>query len=91
MLFLKGQITNLSKQNRIPLFSLREIYELNETKKDSIMSNQMIYGLPVPVETKSMEWANSSLSEKKIKNLIDRIKTIKNQNRRNFQRKRKPN
>ena len=41
------------------------------------MSNQMIYGLSV--QKKSMEWINSSLSENKIKNLIDRIKTIKNQ------------
>nr|YP_009895117.1 Ycf1.2 [Draba incana]QKK41577.1 Ycf1.2 [Draba incana] len=77
LLFLKGKIKNISKQNRIPLFDLREISELNETKKDSIMSNQMIYGLSV--QKKSMEWINSSLSENKIKNLIDRIKTIKNQ------------
>nr|YP_001123609.1 Ycf1 [Draba nemorosa]A4QL79.1 RecName: Full=Protein TIC 214; AltName: Full=Translocon at the inner envelope membrane of chloroplasts 214; Short=AtTIC214 [Draba nemorosa]BAF50434.1 hypothetical protein [Draba nemorosa] len=77
LLFLKGKIKNISKQNRMPLFDLREISELNETKKDSIMSNQMIYGLSV--QKKSMEWTNSSLSENKIKNLIDRIKTIKNQ------------
>nr|YP_009897775.1 Ycf1.2 [Kernera saxatilis]QKK44496.1 Ycf1.2 [Kernera saxatilis] len=76
-LFLKGKIKNLSKQNLIPLFGLREIYELNETKKDSIMSNQMIHELSV--QKKSMEWTNSSLSENKIKNLIDRIKTIRNQ------------
>nr|YP_010289707.1 Ycf1 [Hilliella yixianensis]UKP89120.1 Ycf1 [Hilliella yixianensis] len=76
-LFLKGKIKNLSKRNRIPLFGLREIYDLNETKKDSIMSNQMIHELSV--QKKSMEWTNSSLSENKIKNLIDRIKTIRNQ------------
>nr|YP_009891396.1 Ycf1.2 [Aphragmus nepalensis]QKK37769.1 Ycf1.2 [Aphragmus nepalensis] len=76
-LFLKGKKKSLSKQNLIPLFGLRKIYELNETKKDSIMSNQMIHELSV--QKKSMEWTNSSLSENKIKNLIDRIKTIRNQ------------
>lgn len=81
LLFLKGKIKNLSKtkKNRISLFGLKEIYELNETKKDSIMSNQMVYGLSVPVEKKSMKCTNSSFSEKKRKKLIDRIKTIKNQ------------
>nr|WJZ22579.1 hypothetical protein [Sisymbrium brassiciforme] len=76
-LFLKGKIKNLSKRNRIPLVGLKEIYELNETKKDSIMSNQMIHELSV--QKKSIEWTNSSLSENKIKNVIDRIKTIRNQ------------
>nr|YP_009896415.1 Ycf1.2 [Goldbachia laevigata]QKK42962.1 Ycf1.2 [Goldbachia laevigata] len=76
-LFLKGKIQNFLKRNLISLFGRREIYELNETKKDSIMSNKMIHELSV--QKKSMEWANSSLSENKIKNLIDRIKTIRNQ------------
>nr|WJZ22408.1 Ycf1.2 [Meniocus linifolius] len=75
--FLKGKLKKLSKQNIIPLLSLREIYELNETKKDSIMSNQMIHELSV--QKKSMEGANSSLSENKIKNLIDKITTIRTQ------------
>nr|WFF48306.1 Ycf1 [Lepidium ruderale] len=76
-LFIKVKIKNLSKRNKIPVFGPREIFELNETKKDSIMSNQLIYELSV--QNKSMEWRNSSLSENKIKNLIDRIKTIRNQ------------
>nr|YP_009460397.1 Ycf1 [Cardamine oligosperma]AUT81609.1 Ycf1 [Cardamine oligosperma] len=78
-IFIKGKIKNLSKRNLIPLFVFgpREIYELNETKKDSIISNQIINELSV--QNKSMEWTNSSLSENKIKNLIDRIKTIRNQ------------
>nr|YP_010009951.1 Ycf1.2 [Strigosella strigosa]QNR94886.1 Ycf1.2 [Strigosella strigosa] len=71
---IKGKKKDLSKRNLIPLFGLREIYELNETKKDSIMSNQMIDELSV--QNKSTEWRNSSLSGKK--NLIDRIKTIRN-------------
>nr|YP_001123173.1 Ycf1 [Olimarabidopsis pumila]A4QJZ0.1 RecName: Full=Protein TIC 214; AltName: Full=Translocon at the inner envelope membrane of chloroplasts 214; Short=AtTIC214 [Olimarabidopsis pumila]BAF49998.1 hypothetical protein [Olimarabidopsis pumila] len=78
-LFIKGKIKDLSKRNKIPVFDSREIYELNvnQTKKDSIISNQMINELSV--QKKSMEWTNSSLSENKIKNLIDRIKTIRNQ------------
>nr|YP_010743109.1 hypothetical chloroplast RF19 [Crateva religiosa]WES81969.1 hypothetical chloroplast RF19 [Crateva religiosa] len=77
LLFLKGKIKELSKRNRIPLFGLREIYELNETKKDSITSNQMIHELSV--QNRSMEWTNSSLTENKMKDLIDRKKTIRNQ------------
>nr|YP_009192760.1 Ycf1 [Schrenkiella parvula]ALP73168.1 Ycf1 [Schrenkiella parvula] len=67
LLFLKGKIKNLSKRNQIP----------NEIKKDSIMSNQIIHELSV--QKKSTEWTNSLLSENKIKNVIDRIKTIRNQ------------
>nr|QJF60849.1 Ycf1 [Cakile edentula subsp. lacustris]QJF61893.1 Ycf1 [Cakile edentula subsp. lacustris] len=77
LLFLKKKKKNLSKRNRIPLVGPREIYELNETKKVSIMSNQMIHELSV--QKKSTEWTNSSLSENNIKNVIDRIKTIRNQ------------
>nr|YP_010187505.1 Ycf1.1 [Eutrema yungshunense]QZH78832.1 Ycf1.1 [Eutrema yungshunense] len=77
LLFLKEKIKNLSKRNLTLLFGLREIYELNETKKDSIMSNQMIHELSV--QKKHMEWTNYLLSEKKKKKLIDRIKTIRNQ------------
>nr|YP_010008684.1 Ycf1.2 [Cryptospora inconspicua]QNR89656.1 Ycf1.2 [Cryptospora inconspicua] len=75
-LFIKGKMKDLSKRNLIPLFGLREIYELNETKKDSIMGNQMIHELSV--QKKSTEWINSSLSEKKKKIFIDRITTIRN-------------
>nr|AYQ22779.1 hypothetical protein [Ricotia isatoides] len=78
-LFLKGKIKTLSKRNLIPLFVFgpREIYELNQTKKDAIMGNQMSHELSV--QKKAMEWTNSSLSEKKKKNLIARIKTIRTQ------------
>nr|YP_011009775.1 hypothetical chloroplast RF19 [Sieruela rutidosperma]WPW43035.1 hypothetical chloroplast RF19 [Sieruela rutidosperma] len=77
LLFLKGKIKDLSKRNKIPLFGLRKIYELNETKKDSITNNQMLNELSV--ENRSMTGTNSSLSENKMKNLIDRTKTIRNQ------------
>nr|YP_009438027.1 ycf1 [Bunias erucago]CUA64953.1 ycf1 [Bunias erucago] len=76
-IFIKGKMKDLSKRNLIPFFGLREIYELNETQKDSIISNQIIHELSV--QNKSTEWINSSLSEKKKKILIDRIKTIRNQ------------
>nr|YP_010433110.1 Ycf1 [Menonvillea cuneata]USW06737.1 Ycf1 [Menonvillea cuneata] len=76
-IFLKVQKKNLLNKNKIPLGGLRKINELNETKKDSIMSNKIIHELSV--QKKSMEWTNYSLSENKIKNLIDRIKTIRNQ------------
>nr|QKK51228.1 Ycf1.2 [Teesdalia nudicaulis] len=75
-LFQQEKKKNLSKENIIPVFDLRERYELNETQKDSIMSNQIIHELAV--QKKFMDWTNSSLSENKIKNFIDRIKTIRN-------------
>nr|YP_009931968.1 Ycf1.2 [Leiospora pamirica]QNR90591.1 Ycf1.2 [Leiospora pamirica] len=79
VLFIKVKIKDLSisKRNIIPLFGLREIYELNESKKDSIMSNQTIHELYV--QNKSTEWVNYPHRGKKKKNLIDRIKTIRNQ------------
>ncbi|TYJ30500.1 hypothetical protein E1A91_A06G134500v1, partial [Gossypium mustelinum] len=39
----KGIIKELSKINPIPFFGLREPYELDKTKKDSIISNKMIH------------------------------------------------
>nr|WNE91486.1 Ycf1 protein [Firmiana danxiaensis]WNE91579.1 Ycf1 protein [Firmiana danxiaensis] len=79
ILFLKGIIKELSKRNLIPFFRLREIYELGETKKDSIISNKMIPKLSLQIQ--SLEWANYSLTltEKKIKDLTKRTNTIKNQ------------
>nr|YP_010158315.1 hypothetical protein RF1 [Heritiera javanica]QRG30339.1 hypothetical protein RF1 [Heritiera javanica] len=77
ILFLKGIIKELSKRNPIPFFRLREIYELGETKKDSIISNKMIHTLSLQIQ--SMEWANYSLTEKKINDLTKRTNTIKNQ------------
>nr|YP_009689905.1 hypothetical protein RF1 [Pentadiplandra brazzeana]QEG53929.1 hypothetical protein RF1 [Pentadiplandra brazzeana] len=76
-LFTKEKIKELLKRNRISLFGLREVYELSETKKDSITSNQMSDESSVP--NRSMEFTNYSLTEKKMKDLIDRTKTIRNQ------------
>nr|YP_010698144.1 hypothetical protein RF1 [Brachychiton acerifolius]WCF77105.1 hypothetical protein RF1 [Brachychiton acerifolius] len=77
ILFLKGIINELAKRNPIPFFRLREIYELGETKKDSIISKKMIHKLSLQIQ--SMEWANYSLTEKNIKDLTKRTNTIKNQ------------
>nr|QOG08971.1 YCF1 [Jarilla chocola] len=76
-LFVKEIIKEFSKINRIPLFGLREISELSETKKDSRISNQMIHESSVQI--RSMEWTNYSLTENKIKDLTDRASTIRNQ------------
>nr|YP_010175630.1 hypothetical chloroplast RF19 [Pterospermum menglunense]QSL98890.1 hypothetical chloroplast RF19 [Pterospermum menglunense] len=75
--FLKGIIKELSKINPIPFFGLREIYELGETKKDSIIRNKMIHKSSLQIQ--SMEWTNYSLTEKKRKDLTKRTNTIKNQ------------
>nr|YP_009767320.1 Ycf1 [Diptychandra aurantiaca]QIS97938.1 Ycf1 [Diptychandra aurantiaca] len=72
--FLKAKIKKLS--NLLFIFELRKIYELNEIKKDSTISksNPMIYESPIPIQ--SINWTNYSLTEKKIKDLNDRTKTI---------------
>ena len=62
---------------KLLFFGLREIYELGETKKDSIISNKMIHKSSLQIQ--SMEWTNYSLTEKKIKDLTKRTNTIKNQ------------
>nr|QWY86746.1 hypothetical chloroplast RF1 [Prioria oxyphylla] len=81
ILFIKEKILKeirkkLSKINQIPLFGLREIYEVSETQKDSIIinSNRMSYESSIPIQ--SINWTNFSLTEKKIKDLNDRTKTI---------------
>nr|YP_009326048.1 Ycf1 [Citrullus lanatus]YP_009348090.1 Ycf1 [Citrullus lanatus subsp. mucosospermus]APD52540.1 Ycf1 [Citrullus lanatus]APW82776.1 Ycf1 [Citrullus lanatus subsp. mucosospermus]APW82861.1 Ycf1 [Citrullus lanatus subsp. mucosospermus]APW82946.1 Ycf1 [Citrullus lanatus]APW83031.1 Ycf1 [Citrullus lanatus] len=74
--FIKQIITELSQRNPIRLFELKEIYELNEAKneKNSIISNRMIPGSSII--TRSMDWTNFSLREKKMKDLTDRTNTI---------------
>nr|QJX65553.1 hypothetical protein RF1 [Cipadessa cinerascens] len=72
--FLKGRIKELSKIN---LFRLREIDKLGETKKNSIISNQMIH--EPSIEIPSMDWTNFSLIEKKLKDLTNRTNIIRNQ------------
>nr|YP_009770472.1 component of inner membrane protein importcomplex [Guilandina bonduc]QIT01174.1 component of inner membrane protein importcomplex [Guilandina bonduc] len=76
ILFLKEKIKKLSLSNLLVIFGLRKIYELNKIQKDSTISNSnpMIYESAIPIQ--SINWTNYSLTEKKIKNLNDRRKTI---------------
>nr|YP_010697973.1 hypothetical protein RF1 [Saraca dives]WCF76934.1 hypothetical protein RF1 [Saraca dives] len=73
---LKEIRKKLSKRKQITLFELKEIYEVSKTQKDSIISNsnRMSYESSIPIQ--SINWTNSSLTEKKIKDLNDRRKTI---------------
>nr|QWK45436.1 hypothetical chloroplast RF1 [Prunus salicina]QWK45861.1 hypothetical chloroplast RF1 [Prunus simonii]QWK45606.1 hypothetical chloroplast RF1 [Prunus salicina]QWK46031.1 hypothetical chloroplast RF1 [Prunus salicina]QWK46116.1 hypothetical chloroplast RF1 [Prunus salicina] len=81
ILFIKEIIKELSKINPIILFGfgLREIevYELSETKKDSIIGNRMIHESSIQII--SQGWTNYSLIEKKMQDLTDRTNTIINQ------------
>nr|YP_010266434.1 hypothetical chloroplast RF19 [Xylosma congesta]UIE10236.1 hypothetical chloroplast RF19 [Xylosma congesta] len=81
ILFLKEIINKFSKSKRNPivLFGFREVYELNETKneKDSPINNRIIHKFSTSI--RSMDWINYSLTEKKMKDLNVRTKTIRNQ------------
>nr|UDP55862.1 Ycf1 [Momordica charantia] len=76
ILFIKQRIKELSQRNPILVFELKEIYELNEAKKEknSIISNGMIHGSSIQIL--SMDWTNFSLREKKMKDLTARTNTI---------------
>nr|QZR91684.1 hypothetical protein [Emblica officinalis] len=78
ILFLK-KITNKFKKKSSLLFGFKEVYELNETKKekDLIRNNVTIETMSTPI--RSMNWTNYSQTEKKIKDLIIRRNTIINQ------------
>lgn len=60
----KGIKKELSKRNPIPLFGLREISELSETKKekDGIISNRMIHESSIQILF--LDWTDYSLTEK---------------------------
>uniref|UniRef100_A0A6N2MXJ3 Translocon at the inner envelope membrane of chloroplasts 214 n=1 Tax=Salix viminalis TaxID=40686 RepID=A0A6N2MXJ3_SALVM len=78
ILFVK-EIISKSKRNPILLFGFREVSELNETKneKDSPITNGTIHKFSTSI--RSMDWINYSLTEKKMKDLNARTKTIRNQ------------
>nr|QJE37166.1 hypothetical protein RF1 [Salix triandra] len=78
ILFVK-EIISKSKRNPILLFGFREVSELNETKneKDSPITNRTIDKFSTSI--RSMDWINYSLTEKKMKDLNARTKTIRNQ------------
>nr|YP_010296971.1 Ycf1 protein [Ceriops zippeliana]UMI33635.1 Ycf1 protein [Ceriops zippeliana] len=81
MLFLKEIINKLSKskKNSILLFRFREVYELNETKKDLIINNQTIHKNKNSPPICPMDWTNFLLTEKKMKDLTARTSTIRNE------------
>nr|YP_009556557.1 hypothetical protein RF1 [Rhabdodendron amazonicum]QBC72506.1 hypothetical protein RF1 [Rhabdodendron amazonicum] len=66
----------LSKKNPIPVFGLREESSEIKKEKDSLITNKRIH--KSSIQTRSMDWINSSLTEKKIKDLTDKTSTIKN-------------
>nr|QWL17183.1 hypothetical chloroplast RF19 [Plantago atrata] len=84
----KKILAKVSKENPIQLREV-EIYESNEIQeeKDSIISNQIIN--QSFSQTGSPGLTNSSLTEKKIKDLTERIKKIRNQIEKNINKKRK--
>nr|YP_010533294.1 hypothetical chloroplast RF19 [Verschaffeltia splendida]UXX44207.1 hypothetical chloroplast RF19 [Verschaffeltia splendida] len=67
------------KVNPIFLFESRKVkvYKPNENVRDSKINNKIIRKSTVRI--RSMNWANYSLIEKKIKDLADRTVTIRNQ------------
>nr|YP_010920612.1 Ycf1 [Philotheca gardneri]WAJ53281.1 Ycf1 [Philotheca gardneri] len=67
----EGKKKELSKRN------LKEIDELGETKKSSILSNQKIH--KSSIEIPSMDWPNFARTEKKMKALTIRTSRIRNQ------------
>nr|YP_009750832.1 hypothetical protein RF1 [Casimiroa edulis]QIJ98195.1 hypothetical protein RF1 [Casimiroa edulis] len=69
--FKEGKIKELSKRN------LREIDELGETQKNSILSNQMIH--ESSIEIPFLDWPNFYRTEKKMKDLTNRTSRIRNQ------------
>nr|YP_009661692.1 hypothetical chloroplast RF19 [Amphilophium pilosum]YP_009661705.1 hypothetical chloroplast RF19 [Amphilophium pilosum]QCT82885.1 hypothetical chloroplast RF19 [Amphilophium pilosum]QCT82886.1 hypothetical chloroplast RF19 [Amphilophium pilosum] len=81
LIFITRIIKELSKVNPIRLLRLKEVevYESSEIKeeKDSIISNQIIHESVNQITSPS--WKNSSVTEKKMKDLTDRTSTIRNQ------------
>nr|YP_009573002.1 photosystem I assembly protein Ycf1 [Plantago ovata]QBE89883.1 photosystem I assembly protein Ycf1 [Plantago ovata] len=91
--YFKGKkkiLAKVSKENPTQLREV-EIYESNEIQeeKDSIISNQIIN--QSFSQTRSPGLPNSSLTEKKIKDLTEQIGTIRNQIEKNINKKRKNN
>uniref|UniRef100_A0AAU7VF80 Protein TIC 214 n=1 Tax=Quercus brevicalyx TaxID=3228712 RepID=A0AAU7VF80_9ROSI len=93
IIFLKKIRKEFSKINLLLLFGLKkiEIYELSETQKEknSTIHNQMSHESSIKI--RYMDWETYSLTEKKIKDLMNRtntiinkIKTIKKDKRRRF-------
>nr|QVL25999.1 Ycf1 [Lamium amplexicaule] len=78
--FRKRIIKELSKINPLLLFRSR-VEKSSEIKeeKDSIINNQIINESVSQIQITSPSWTNSSLTEKKMKDLTDRTSQILNQ------------
>nr|AHA13240.1 hypothetical chloroplast RF19 [Thaumatococcus daniellii] len=76
---LKRIMKKLEKVNQISLFELRKVkvYEPNKNAKDSKENNKIIP--ESTIRTRSMNWTNYLLIEKKMKDLADKTITIRNQ------------
>nr|QHN54919.1 Ycf1 [Philodendron lanceolatum] len=79
ILVIKRIMKELEKKNPILLFGFGKVkvYESNENRKDSIISNKITDELTIRIQ--STNWTKRSLIEKKIKDLADRTTTIRNQ------------
>nr|QXP11742.1 hypothetical chloroplast RF19 [Ottelia balansae]QXP13182.1 hypothetical chloroplast RF19 [Ottelia balansae]QXP14030.1 hypothetical chloroplast RF19 [Ottelia balansae] len=79
VLVIKGIIKEFEKRNPILLFELNK-NELVESEKNSIISNNNNKNSQeLIIQIQSINWINYSLVEKKMKDLIDRTITIRNQ------------
>nr|YP_010349308.1 Ycf1 protein [Chloranthus angustifolius]UNV39665.1 Ycf1 protein [Chloranthus angustifolius] len=79
VLFIKRILKELEKVNPISLFGLTKVHEPSEKGKDSIISTKIAHESPIQI--RSMDWTNYSLTEteQKMKDLANRITTIRNQ------------
>nr|YP_009265742.1 hypothetical chloroplast RF1 [Maranthes gabunensis]ANJ19972.1 hypothetical chloroplast RF1 [Maranthes gabunensis] len=81
LLFLEEIINKFfkSKRNQNKKIGFREVYELNETKKEteSIINNRTIQ--KSSPKRKFIDWTNYSLTEKKMKDMTARTNAILNQ------------
>lgn len=78
VLVIKRIMKELEKINPIFLFGFGKVkvYESNENRKDSIISNKTTDESTIRI--RSTNWTKHSLIEKKIKDLADRTTTIRN-------------
>nr|YP_009771881.1 hypothetical chloroplast RF19 [Baphia racemosa]QIT02666.1 hypothetical chloroplast RF19 [Baphia racemosa] len=64
--------------NFLFLFRFKKRYKLSESKKDSTISKNNLMTYESPITIQSINWTNFSLTEKKIKDLNAKTKTITN-------------
>nr|YP_010148267.1 hypothetical chloroplast RF19 [Salsola abrotanoides]QQV68691.1 hypothetical chloroplast RF19 [Salsola abrotanoides] len=77
ILFKKKKRKKMPTINPILVVGLREESSKRKKEKDSIINNDMIH--ESSIQTRFLNWTNSSVTEKKIKDLANRTRTIKNQ------------